>query len=115
MLADLRALLLGDSQSKPSRETLTGWRLANQTGASRLWAGVPPGWRVGDKTGTGNHGTTNDVAIVWPPDQPPILIAVYLTQTSADPAARNGVLADVARLVIDSGMSRDAPPASRRR
>ncbi len=46
------------------------WLLANQTGASRLRAGVPPGWRVGDKTGTGNHGTTNDVAIVWPPDQP---------------------------------------------
>jgi beta-lactamase class A len=36
--------------------------VANKTGDNRLRAGLPRGWRVGDKTGTGN-GSKNDIAI----------------------------------------------------
>ena len=38
-------------------------------------AGVPSDWQVGDKTGMGAHGSTNDVAILWPPGHAPVLVA----------------------------------------
>jgi beta-lactamase class A len=99
MLRNIQRLLLGDALSKRSRETLTAWLIANKTGGARLRAGLPVDWRVGDKTGTGNRGTTNDVAIIWPPRRAPILVTVYLTESSAAARVRERTLADVARLV----------------
>ena len=55
-------LVLGDALSDGSREQLVAWLRANTTGGARLRAGVPADWRVGDKTGTGERGTTNDIA-----------------------------------------------------
>lgn len=100
MVGDLQRLLLGDALAKPSREQLIDWLVACKTGAARVRAGVPAGWRVGDKTGTGDRGTTNDVAIVWPSGRAPLLVAVYLTETSADADRRNEVIANVARAVV---------------
>ena len=99
MLNNLRQLLLRKALSPGSRDTLTAWLVASKTGTARLRAGLPAGWRAGDKTGSGNHGTTNDIAIVWPDGRAPILIAAYLTETAAESAAREGVLAEVGRLV----------------
>ena len=100
MLGNLKVLLTGDALSKASCEQLCAWLVASKTGLERLRAGLPAAWRAGDKTGSGNNGTTNDVAIVWPPERPPILIAAYLTETRATPAEKNGVFADLARLVV---------------
>jgi beta-lactamase class A len=99
MAGTMRRLLLGGALSPASRERLTGWMIANRTGGRRLRAGVPAGWRVGDKTGSGRNGATNDIAILWPPGRAPILIAVYLAETQADDAARDAVHADIGRLV----------------
>ena len=71
------------------------WLAANETGAQRLRAGVPADWAVGDKTGSGDQGTANDIAILRPPGRAPILAAVYLTQSSAPMEARNATLAAV--------------------
>jgi beta-lactamase class A len=65
MLATLRALTLGPVLSPASRQQLVAWLVANQTGDKRLRAGLPAGWKVGDKTGSwgdGKVGTTNDIA-----------------------------------------------------
>ena len=100
MLHDLQALLLGDALSAASRAQLTAWLVANKTGDERLRAGVPADWRAGDKTGTGNHGVTNDVAILWPPGRGPLLVAAYYAGAAgATQAQRNAVLADVGRIV----------------
>jgi len=101
MLANLRALSLGGVLGPASRERLNGWLAACQTGKTRLRAGLPAGWRVGDKTGSGASGTANDVAVTWAPGGP-ILIACYLTQAaSASDTARDGVHAEVARIVAE--------------
>ena len=97
MAYTLQRILLGNVLSKPSENLLIGWLTANTTGSARLRAGLPADWRVGDKTGTGARGATNDVAIVWPPDHPPIVIAVYLADTEAPLDVRNAALADVGR------------------
>jgi beta-lactamase class A len=99
MLGNLRELLLGERLSSPSRAQLLAWLAANQTGGERIRAKLPKDWGVGDKTGTGDHGTANDIAILWPPGRGPILVAVYLTGTSGDAARSNAAIADVGALV----------------
>lgn len=99
MLADMRALLLGDVLSEASRTQLGDWLAANRTGDERLRAGFPPGWRVGDKTGTSGNGIANDVAIAWPPGRGPLLVAAYYDGRDATSEQRNAVLADVGRIV----------------
>ncbi len=99
MVETLRRLTLGDILTPASRARLNGWLVANQTGDTRLRAGLPKAWKVGDKTGSGGHGTTNDIAIIWPPNRAPILVAAYLTGSKGGPEARNAVLAEVGRIV----------------
>ncbi|MBP0113936.1 class A beta-lactamase [Bradyrhizobium vignae] len=99
MAANFRRLLLGDVLLPEGRDQLGKWLIANKTGDARLRAGLPQSWRVGDKTGAGEHGTTNDVAIVWPPEHSPLIIAVYLTGASPDSGGRNDVIASVGRAV----------------
>jgi beta-lactamase class A len=102
MAANMRALALDKALSAVSREQLVRWLIANKTGDTRLRAGLPAGWRVGDKTGAGEHGTTNDLGVFWPPDRAPVIVSIYLTQTSASPAQRNATLAAVGRAVASA-------------
>ena len=82
MLQDMRQALLGGVLSEASRRQLQGWLIDDKVGDKRLRAGLPPSWRIGDKTGSGDHGTANTIAILWPPDRPPIIAAVYYTESS---------------------------------
>ena len=100
MIRDLQALLLEPKALyEPSRQRLTTWLVANTTGNERLRAGLPKDWRVGDKTGTGPHNATNDVAIAWPPNRPPVIVAAYFWGSKAPQADLNRALADVGRIV----------------
>lgn len=101
MLKNIQALILGDALSERSKDQLISWLVGNKTGETRLRAGLPMGWRVGDKTGSGEHGTTNDVGVAWPPQSAPVLIAVYLTGTTASGEARNRAIAAVGRAIAD--------------
>jgi beta-lactamase class A len=101
MLATLQKILLGHVLAEPSREQLLAWLRANTTGAERLRAGVPAGWTVGDKTGSGSHTETNDVAILLPPQRKPLLVTAYYAGSTADAATRNAVLAEVGRIAAD--------------
>jgi beta-lactamase class A len=100
MLEDIRKIVLGDLLSKSSRDQLTAWIVANKTGDDRLRAGLPKDWRIGDKTGTGENGSRNDIAVVWPPDRDPLIITAYYTESSASDDQGNRLLAEVARLAM---------------
>lgn len=100
MLGTMQRLLIEDALSAASRDRLTGWLLGSKTGARRLRAGLPADWRVGDKTGSGNVGTANDVAIALPPGRAPILIAAYYTESTIPGDARNTVIAEAGRLAV---------------
>jgi beta-lactamase class A len=100
MASNLQTLILGTTAlSAASREQLTAWLIANKTGDARLRAGFAKDWRIGDKTGAGDHGTNNHVAVVWPPNNAPIVIAAYLTGATVSTAQQNATLASVARAV----------------
>jgi beta-lactamase class A len=98
MLETLRKLVLGTALSASSREQLAGWLVATKTGNKRLRAGVPQGWRVGDKTGTGRNNATNDVAVIWPAGRAPIIVTAYYVEARAAEDERNAVLSQVGRL-----------------
>jgi beta-lactamase class A len=100
MLVCMRAILTGAALQPESRELLIGWLVSSPTGRARLRAALPQGWRAGDKTGTGNHGATNDVAIVWPPRRGPWLVAAYAHGSSAAQDTLNGALAKVGAIVV---------------
>ena len=99
MSVALNAALLGKGLSPSGRHQLMEWMAATTTGDDRLRAGVPRAWKVGDKTGTGAHGSTNDVAVLLPPNRAPLIVAAYLTQTTAPLSDRNKALAEVGRAV----------------
>ncbi|MBR0870374.1 class A beta-lactamase [Bradyrhizobium tropiciagri] len=100
MLKNLQRVLLGDALSASSRQQLADWMVANKTGDARLRAGVPRDWRVGDKTGTGERATYNDIGVFWPPGRKPIVITVYLTGATAPADKCNEAIASVARAVV---------------
>jgi len=99
MASLLRRLLAGDILTGESRARLIGGMERSTTGLNRLRAGLPPGWRTGDKTGTGARGAANDVAITWPPGRPPLIIASYLDAPGLTPERRNAAHAEVGRIV----------------
>ena len=82
-----------------SRERLIGWLVDTRTGLARLRAGLPPGWRAGDKTGTGNNGACNDVAVIWPPQGAPRFVAAYLSESVASLEELEAAHAEIGRLV----------------
>ncbi|MGX5730581.1 class A beta-lactamase [Pseudoxanthomonas beigongshangi] len=96
MAGSLRRLLLGDILGAQSRQRLTGWLVDNRTGDRRLRAGLPAGWKVGDKTGSNGEDTTNDIAIVWPDrGRAPWLLTGYLQGAKVDADVRDAVLRQV--------------------
>lgn len=108
MLGDLKAMLLGDTLSPASRAQLLAWMQANTTGTKMLRAGLPLGWRVGDKTGHWISSTdldaaaVNDLAIITPPGRAPILAVALTRGGSRDDDARVAVVAKVGRILADA-------------
>jgi len=103
MAQTLRSVLLGGVLSDAGRARIVAWMSATTTGTRRLRAGVPFDWRVADKTGTGDLGTTNDIGVLWPPRRAPLVVVAYLTECKAPDDARAAALADVARSVTGGG------------
>ncbi|HYW58676.1 MAG TPA: class A beta-lactamase [Polaromonas sp.] len=99
MLQSMQRIVLGTALTASSRAQITRWLQDNKTGDRKLRALLPAGWRVGDKTGGGNHGSNNDIGIFWPPGRAPILVTAYLTQTKAELPVRDRAIAEVGQLV----------------
>lgn len=101
MAKSLQKLALGDVLAISQRKQLQDWLKDCTTGQSRIRAGVPQGWIVGDKTGTGFHyGTTNDIAIIWPPKHAPIVLVVYYTNNYKNAQKREDIIASATRIVL---------------
>ncbi|HRD70365.1 MAG TPA: class A beta-lactamase [Legionella sp.] len=102
MAESLQKLVFTDALAKPQRKLLISWLKDTKTGDFRIRAGVPKGWIVADKTGTGSaYGTTNDIGIIWPPKCAPIVVAVYYTSNDKKAVKREDVVASVTRILVD--------------
>jgi beta-lactamase class A len=102
MQADITRILTGDVLSRSSGRQLEDWLRGNNTGADMIRAGVPTNWIIGDKTGRGANGATNDIAMMRPPDRAPVLLAIYSVGSAATANDRAAAIADVAKIVTES-------------
>jgi beta-lactamase class A len=101
--ANLERLLI-DADTPLSAEhkaKLLRWMVDSPTGADRLRAGVPAGWTVAHKTGTGGYGPTNDIGVLYPSNGAPVIVAAYYHAATAGPASRNdAVIASATRMAL---------------
>lgn len=93
----LERLLVGDALSPASRLQLTEWLVADAVADALLRTGLPPGWRVADRTGAGGHGSRGIIAVIWPPGRKPVVAALYLAETSLSLAERDAIMAEIGR------------------
>jgi beta-lactamase class A len=76
-----------------------------ETGPSRLKAGLPPGWTLAHKTGTGQvlgpvATGFNDVGVITAPDGHAYAVAVMIAQTRTSIETREQVMVEVARAIV---------------
>ena len=83
-----------------SKAELLQWMVDTPTGPARIKAGVPAGWRVAHKTGTGGYGPTNDIGVLYPPTGAPIVLAAYYHAARYDPPTNEAVIAQATRLAL---------------
>lgn len=98
----LQHLLLGTSLPAQQRQQLDTWMRGNTTGDQRIRAGVPAGWSVADKTGSGAHGSVNDIGVAWPPGGAgsPLVIAVYYTREVKGAPINQDIITAATRIVV---------------
>lgn len=101
---DYQRIVLGDALPEDKRAFLRDLLERNATGAGavRVRAGVPQDWKVADKTGTGEYGTLNDIAIVWPPDRAPLVLSLMSSKATADAEYDQTLLAEAAAYVAST-------------
>lgn len=93
-------MLTGDVLDEPHRAQLQEWMATIVTGDRRIRAGLPPGWTVADKTGTGDYASANDIGLAFGPNGERLLLAVMTRTRSDNPEAeaQDGLIADVTRV-----------------
>jgi beta-lactamase class A len=94
-------------------DLLLGW-MTPALRTKRLEADLPAGTRVAHKSGTSDvdHGlahATNDIGLIPLPDRRRIAIAVFVTDSTADEATRERVIARIARAAYDAGLQSTGP------
>ncbi|WP_411699194.1 class A beta-lactamase [Conyzicola sp.] len=99
---DLREFALGDALTDEKQTVLVDWMTGNATGSALIRAGVPADWAVADKSGSGGYGVRNNIAIVWPPDSAPIVVAILSTRDSPDATRDDALIAQAATAVVDA-------------
>ncbi|MFD6095804.1 class A beta-lactamase [Nocardiopsis flavescens] len=102
MAASLRAFALGDVLPQEKRDILVAMMRANTTGDDLIRAGVPEGWRVGDKTGACGYGTRHDIGVLWPPAGDPVVLAVMSSRDEAGAGYDDALVAQAAALAVEA-------------
>ncbi|MGF9979637.1 class A beta-lactamase [Viridibacillus arvi] len=97
----LQAYTLGDVLTHEKQTMLVDWLKRNTTGDNLIRAGVPKGWEVGDKTGGGDYGTRNDIAIIWPPNREPIVLTILSSRDKQDATYNDELIAQATKVVMN--------------
>lgn len=105
-VALLRVLYEGRGLSRASQQLILKYMIASTPGAKRLKGLLPAGTIVAHKTGTsgtekGITAATNDIGIITLPSGRHLAIAVFISDSPAAEATREGVIAQIAKAVWD--------------
>jgi beta-lactamase class A len=111
MVRFLKALAAGQLLSAVSTQKILGIMTATATGTDRLKAGIPAGWSLGHKTGTGRvwkgmRSAFNDVGIVTAPDGRRIAVAVFISASQRTDAEQAALMTKAAQLITSAYASK---------
>lgn len=101
-VADLDKILLGDALKPASRERLKQWMIGDRVAGALLRKALPEDWAIADKTGAGDNGSRGIVAALWPPGRGPLVVAIYITQTSATLPERDAAIARIGAALVEA-------------
>ena len=97
-VVNLDTVLRGTVLSPDHLALLTKWLIETPTGAARIKAGVPSGYPVAHKTGTGARNTHNNIGMIRTPSGGSILMVVFFTGArDASPDQVDAIVAEAAR------------------
>ncbi|WP_354570613.1 class A beta-lactamase [Glaciihabitans sp. UYNi722] len=99
---DIRGVVLGSDLGSAQRVLLRNEMLDNTTGDGTIRAGVDTAWPVADKTGTGDRGIRNDIAVVYPTGRAPIVVVVMTVPNDPTATADDPLVAAATRTAIDA-------------
>ncbi len=102
LATSLQGFAVGDLLTDDKLELLLDWMQGNATGDTLIRAGAPEGWTVADKSGAGRYGTRNDIAVVWPPDREPIILAIMTRHDTEDAEYDDALIAEVAEATLNA-------------
>lgn len=102
LAGSLAEFTLGDVVPQARREVLVDLLERNTTGDALIRAGVPRGWGVGDKTGSGGYGTRNDIGVLWPVEGDPIVVAVLSSRDQEDAEHDDALIAQATEVVVEA-------------
>ena len=105
MTRSLAQVLSEDVLAPESRARLTQWLVESETGLGRLRAGFPPRLVAGDKTGTGQRGAANDVAVLFMKKDEPIFVSCYMSGSTASLERLNAAHRTIGQLISDRFVS----------
>jgi len=114
-------LLRGISDNSPltseHAQLLLGW-MTPADPTKRLEGALPAGMRVAHKSGSsdvvgGVAAATNDIGLIPLPDGRRIAIAVFVTDSTADQATRERVIARIAKAAYDASLQSTTPAAAK--
>jgi beta-lactamase class A len=103
----LSRLVRGDLLTPTGTQNLLALMERSKTGRARMKAAIEPDWLLAHKTGTGQElgrvvAGFNDVGLLTAPDGHIYAVAVMVAHSTQPIAARQAVIANVARAVIDN-------------
>lgn len=96
----LRELLYGDVLNSEQQRQLLTWMEGDKVADDLLRSVLPKGWKIGDKTGYGGHGSRGIIASLLPPNSKPIVVSIYLTENTASLAELNKAIAQIGDSII---------------
>lgn len=97
--------------TEPHTRLILDWLRDTPRALNRLKGGVPQGTLVMHKPGTsftanGLTAATNDIGLIALPDGRRLATAVFVTDSTADEATRDGVIARIAKAVFEQAVNR---------
>lgn len=95
-------ILVGTALHPGSRARLRGWMSDGDLTRDLFQAAVPAGWRVMDKSGSGDHGTRNDAGLLLGGGRPPIALCVFLTGAAGSTSERDALISRASGIAIEA-------------
>ena len=97
----VKKILLGTVLNTQNKTLLLDWMKNNTTGYKRIRSGVPLGWSVADKTGSGDYGIANDIGIAWSSACKPVVLSIFTISDKANATPNDEAIAKITRAIFD--------------